>query len=88
MIVITGLDPVIHPLRKKLVTKIELTVHDFATVLNTVRHCELREAIHGAASEVWIASSQVLLAMTARHGFAISPHGFFARGILYSRPLQ
>jgi len=30
MIVITGLDPVIQPLRKKLVTKIELTVHDFA----------------------------------------------------------
>jgi hypothetical protein len=36
MIVITGLDPVIRPLRKKLVTKIELTVHDFAISLNTV----------------------------------------------------
>src|ERR1700731_484025 len=26
------------------------------------------------------------LAMTLRHGFAISPHAFFARGILLSRP--
>src|SRR5580693_7672870 len=54
----------------------------------------LREAIHGAAnaaSEGWIASSHPpspegglrrtggLLAMTARHNFAISPNGFFAR---------
>jgi hypothetical protein len=47
------------------------------------------EAIHGAASaasEEWIASSQKLLAMTARHDFAISPHAFFARGILLFPP--
>jgi hypothetical protein len=28
------------------------------------RHCERSEAIHIAAKKVWIASSQVLLAMT------------------------
>jgi alkyl sulfatase BDS1-like metallo-beta-lactamase superfamily hydrolase len=30
------------------------------------RHCERSEAIHGAAKKVWIASSQVLFAMTMR----------------------
>jgi hypothetical protein len=30
------------------------------------RHCERSEAIHRAASKVWIASSQALLAMTLR----------------------
>src|SRR5258708_27990099 len=32
----------------------------------TSRHCERSEAIHRAAKQVWIASSQGLLAMTVR----------------------
>jgi len=31
------------------------------------------EAIHWATGEKWIASSQVLLAMTSEYSFAISP---------------
>jgi hypothetical protein len=36
-------------------------------------------------AESWIASSQLLLAMTARHSFAISPNAF-SRGILLFPP--
>jgi hypothetical protein len=68
----------------------ERIVHDFAISLNNVI-ASASEAIHGAAnaaSEECIASShppspegglrrtRVLLAITARHGFAISPHVF------------
>src|SRR5882672_7023393 len=32
----------------------------------SLRHCERSDAIHGATKQEWIASSQVLLAMTVR----------------------
>jgi hypothetical protein len=50
--------------------------------------------------QVWIASShppspegglrrtRVLLAMTVRHSFAISPHAFLREVFFYSRPLR
>jgi hypothetical protein len=75
----------------------EFIEHDFAISLNTVI-ASASEAIHGATKQMWIASSHppspegglrrtgVLLAMTARHDFAISPHAFFARGILLFPP--
>jgi hypothetical protein len=60
----------------------EITEHGFAISLNN-RHCERQRsnplAAANEASEEWIASSQVLLAMTSGHGFAISPNAFFAR---------
>jgi hypothetical protein len=36
----------------------------------------------------WIASSQVLLAMTARYNSAISPRVFFARGVILILPFE
>jgi hypothetical protein len=41
----------------------EITVHEFAISPNNVI-ASASEAIHGAAKQVWIASSQVLLAMS------------------------
>ena len=47
---------------------------------NGSRECapddRLREAIHGSAKQVWIASSLALLAMTSRYASAISPRVF------------
>jgi hypothetical protein len=52
---------------------------------NTHRHCEQSEAIHSwykTAMDCFVAS---LLAMTASHSFAISPH-VFARVLLSASP--
>jgi hypothetical protein len=52
---------------------------------NTDRHCERSEAIHNwhkTAMDCFVAS---LLAMTASHSFAISPH-VFARVLLSVSP--
>ena len=49
----------------------EITVHNFAISPNTVIASEAKQSM-APQKQVWIASSQVLLAMTVGHTFAIS----------------
>jgi hypothetical protein len=54
--------------------------------LSPFRHCERKRSNPGATHrESWIASSQVLLAMTVRHASVFSRHGF-VRALQIHRP--
>jgi hypothetical protein len=55
-----------RPISRSRVRSVQAPDGSRRAARSSYRHCEHSEAIHGAAPAVWIASSQVLLAMTKK----------------------